>query len=100
VRNFLKKRNLFPKKSSTPGATRWHTIKKVLRLRYGEFLGEEFESVSGHSGHGGRSFAEEDVHKTVWSTYMTNNEHNLVEEKKSATKDAHDHTEIMPIAIV
>jgi hypothetical protein len=65
---------------------------KVLRLRYGEFLGEEFES-----GIGPQSTTEEDhagevdVTEKYGHVHDKDNEHNLVEEKKSVAKEQHDH---------
>jgi hypothetical protein len=55
---------------------------KVLRLRYGEFLGEEFESSIGPQGpdHGS---SEEDVEEKFGHSHDTENEHNLVEEQQS-----------------
>ena len=68
---------------------------KVLRLRYGEFLGEEFESgigpqaeIPGQEDHGDE---EEDVTKKYGHVHDKENEHNHVEEKKSATPDTHGH---------
>ncbi len=64
---------------------------KVLRLRYGEFLGEEFESGIGPQSTTEEDHAgEEDVTKQYGHVHDKDNEHNLVEEKKSAAKD-HDH---------
>ncbi len=64
---------------------------KVLRLRYGQFLGEEFEDqigkVEDHSG-------EEEDHESVVAkfghTHDKENEHNLVAEKKEESH-GHDH---------
>ncbi|HEY5749583.1 MAG TPA: hypothetical protein VIU12_26125 [Chryseolinea sp.] len=66
---------------------------KVLRLRYGEFLGEEFESGIGPQAAGpSDDHGEEDVTKAYGHVHDTENEHNLVEEKKSApAQDHHDH---------
>ena len=66
---------------------------KVLRLRYGEFLGEEFESGIGpQAALPSDDDHEEDVTKKYGHVHDTENEHNLVEEKKSApTQDHHDH---------
>jgi len=65
---------------------------KVLRLRYGEFLGEEFESGIGPQSTPEQDHAdEEDVTEKYGHVHDKDNEHNLVEEKKSATKEGHDH---------
>jgi hypothetical protein len=55
---------------------------KVLRLRYGEFLGEEFESNIGPSSHSEEN--EADVTETFGHSHDTENEHNLVEEKNES----------------
>jgi hypothetical protein len=65
---------------------------KVLRLRYGEFLGEEFESGIGQQSTPEQDHAdEEDVTEKYGHVHDKDNEHNLVEEKKSAAKEDHDH---------
>lgn len=68
---------------------------KVLRLRYGQFLGEEFETtVGGHADaeaehHDHEHEAdEEDVTKTFGHQHDTDNEHHLVPEKAGAD---HEH---------
>lgn len=56
---------------------------KVLRLRYGQFLGEEFEGAIGKSeadDHDGES--SENVMEQFGHTHDTENEHNLVAESK------------------
>ncbi len=66
---------------------------KVLRLRYGEFLGEEFDSGIGpqHEIPEGDSKPEEVV-KKFGHDHDTENEHNLVDDKKgSAKSQPHDH---------
>lgn len=63
---------------------------KVLRLRYGEFLGEEFESGIGpqeNPTEEDHDHEEEDITKKYGHVHDTENEHNLVEEKKGG----HDH---------
>lgn len=55
---------------------------KVLRLRYGEFLGEEFESNIGPSSHSEEN--EADVTEKFGHSHDTENEHNLVEEKNES----------------
>jgi hypothetical protein len=66
---------------------------KVLRLRYGEFLGEEFESGIGPQPATDEDHAgEENVTEKYGHVHDKDNEHNLVQEKKSATKDGHDHS--------
>lgn len=67
---------------------------KVLRLRYGEFLGEEFESGIGPQATIEEAHSEEgDVTQKYGHVHDKDNEHNLVEEKKQGTKEAHAHTE-------
>jgi hypothetical protein len=62
---------------------------KVLRLKYGEFLGEEFESGIGPqnptTGEGAQSI--EEAVKQYGHTHDTENEHNLVEDKKTPHKE-------------
>jgi hypothetical protein len=56
---------------------------KVLRLRYGQFLGEEDESGIGQEAvH--QEDEEEDVTKQYGHTHDTKNEHNLVPQKKES----------------
>jgi hypothetical protein len=65
---------------------------KVLRLRYGEFLGEEFESGIGPQATVEDDHSEEkDVTEKYGHVHDKDNEHNLVEEKKSVAKPTHDH---------
>lgn len=64
---------------------------KVLRLRYGEFLGEEFESSIGPTAtETDESHDDEDPRKTFGHEHDGANEHNLIEEKKS-DRTAHSH---------
>ncbi len=68
---------------------------KVLRLRYGEFLGEEFESGIGpqeNPAEEDHDHEEEDITKKYGHVHDTENEHNLVEEKKGG-HDHHHHAE-------
>jgi hypothetical protein len=68
---------------------------KVLRLRYGEFLGEEFESGIGlqeNPAEADHGHEEEDITKKYGHVHDTENEHNLVEEKKGG-HDHHHHAE-------
>ncbi|HEY0742257.1 MAG TPA: DUF4175 family protein [Chryseosolibacter sp.] len=72
---------------------------KVLRLKYGEFLGEEFESELAPSDEGAEeqveavveeaNEGEEDMAEKFGHAHDTENEHNLVGEKKSG----HNHDE-------
>lgn len=67
---------------------------KVLRLRYGQFLGEEFESGIGPATPVVEDEdEEEDPSKKFGHQHDTKNEHNLVQEKsaKAKTTDGHDH---------
>jgi hypothetical protein len=71
----------------------------VLRLRYGQFLGEEFETSIGetaaHEELAGEKGDEkdEDILKKYGHQHDTENEHNLVADKKGteAEADHHDH---------
>lgn len=68
---------------------------KVLRLRYGQFMGEEFEdqiggaAISIDDDHEDESA--EDVAKRFGHQHDTENEHNLVDQKKAAVPHNHDH---------
>jgi len=62
---------------------------KVLRLRYGQFLGEEDEVGIGQEAIR-LNDEEEDVTKQYGHAHDTKNEHNLVEQKK----DSHKHDEV------
>ena len=55
---------------------------KVLRLRYGQFLGEEDEGGIGQEATGHQEDEEQDVTKQYGHLHDTKNEHNLVEAKK------------------
>ncbi len=64
---------------------------KILRLKYGEFMGEEFESgiaQSSESLEGADDHSHEDVVKNFGHVHDEENEHNLVTEKKTET---HNH---------
>ena len=65
---------------------------KVLRLRYGEFLGEEFQSSVGPQSTITDEQAE-DVEKTFGHAHDTENEHNQVEEKNAGKNPSHTHKE-------
>lgn len=66
---------------------------KVLRLRYGQFMGEEFEDQIGGVVAAPEEHEDETAEETarrLSHQHDTENEHNLVEQKKSTT-DTHDH---------
>ena len=66
---------------------------KVLRLKYGQFLGEEFDSGIGPEAEGTEEAhheEEEDLIKKFGHVHDTENEHNLVAEKKEKD-DHHEH---------
>ncbi|HRI79577.1 MAG TPA: hypothetical protein PLR06_08580 [Cyclobacteriaceae bacterium] len=67
---------------------------KVLRLRYGQFLGEEFEStvVPGATEEDSED-EEADVTKKYGHTHDKENEHNLVKEKTPQKAEDHGHDE-------
>jgi hypothetical protein len=66
---------------------------KLLRLRYGEFLGEEFVSHIGPQATDTEEHeAEEDVEKKFGHAHDTDNEHHLVDEKETS----HNHKESVP----
>lgn len=66
---------------------------KVLRLRYGQFLGEEFETAIARVDEGeGHEAEDEDITKKYGHQHDTENEHNQVAEKKETpTKPDADH---------
>lgn len=65
---------------------------KVLRLKYGQFLGEEFETNIGAPAHQEEvAEDEDDPSKKFEHKHDKDNEHNLVPEKK--TEAGHDHDE-------
>jgi len=65
---------------------------KVLRLKYGQFLGEEFETAIGEPAHEEvEEEEEEDPAKKYGHQHDKENEHNLVAEKKPEA--GHDHGE-------
>lgn len=64
---------------------------KVLRLKYGEFLGEEAESGIGVHGSPAEDDGGDDVTKKYGHAHDTENEHNLVPEKKPEAKETHHH---------
>jgi hypothetical protein len=66
---------------------------KVLRLRYGEFLGEEFDSGIGPHHEIPDTEKNEDVIKKFGHSHDTENEHNLVDEKASKNILEHDHAD-------
>lgn len=71
---------------------------KVLRLRYGQFMGEEFETSIGQAeAHEAEENLEkkegEDIVKQYGHQHDTENEHNLVPDKKGQEKDGHNHEE-------
>ena len=94
----LKERKSISKESFNTRSNSLAYDQKVLRLRYGEFLGEEFESGIGPQGatieddHS----EEEDVTEKYGHVHDKDNQHNLVEEKKSAAKPTHDHMDEDP----
>ncbi|MBN8576175.1 MAG: hypothetical protein J0L66_04500 [Cytophagales bacterium] len=69
---------------------------KVLRLRYGQFMGEEFEDQIGGAAisfEDDQDATAEDVAKRFGHQHDTENEHNLVEQKKAAPHDHKSGTE-------
>jgi hypothetical protein len=68
---------------------------KVLRLKYGEFLGEEFETKIGPIESGEETPTEgEDIASKYGHVHDKENEHNLVEDKKQGGKPTqHQHAE-------
>jgi len=66
---------------------------KVLRLRYGQFMGEEAESGIGiqNTLPSEEDEKAEDVMKKFGHTHDTENEHNLVGDKKQSGSADHDH---------
>ena len=65
---------------------------KVLRLRYGEFLGEEFQSSVGPQSSISNEQAE-DIKKTFGHAHDRDNDHKQVEEKNVDKNLSHQHKE-------
>lgn len=63
---------------------------KVLRLRYGQFLGEEFETAIARVDET-EVESDEDVTKQFGHQHDTENEHNLVADKKKEPEESHEH---------
>lgn len=91
----LKEKRKITKESFNSRSNELGYDQKVLRLRYGEFLGEEFESGIGPQaeipGAEDPDEEEEDVTKKYGHVHDKENEHNLIEEKKSPGRDTHGH---------
>lgn len=71
---------------------------KMLRLKYGEFLGEEFETTIGpaaepHSEENGDDAESEDPLSQYTHRHDTDNEHNLVPEKSGPAHDRQSDSE-------
>lgn len=66
---------------------------KVLRLRYGQFMGEEFETAIGQPTNVQEAVEEEDedLMKQFGHQHDTENEHNLVADKKLGKEPEHGH---------
>jgi hypothetical protein len=72
---------------------------KVLRLRYGQFLGEEFEVQIGEViAEEAEEESAEDIAKKFEHAHDKDNEHNLVADKKSEAQHAHEGNENDPDA--
>ena len=89
----LKERRSIHKESFNARSNSLAYDQKVLRLRYGEFLGEEFESGIGPQATIDDDQAEDDVTQKYGHVHDKGNEHNLVEEKKSASKADQKHAD-------
>ena len=84
----LRERKAIPKETFNSRSNSLAYDQKVLRLRYGEFLGEEFESGIGPQTITGDDHAgDEDVTKQYGHVHDKDNEHNLVEEKKAVKRN-------------
>jgi hypothetical protein len=91
----LKERKQITKQTFQSKSNELGYDQKVLRLRYGEFLGEEFESGIGpqeNPAEEDHDHEDEDITKKYGHVHDTENEHNLVEEKKGG-HDHHHHAE-------
>ncbi len=68
---------------------------KVLRLRYGQFMGEEFETAIGPAEHGEEDHEHDedvDVMQRFGHQHDNENEHNLVADKAKAPVPGHTHS--------
>jgi hypothetical protein len=88
----IREKRTITKKEFNPRSNELGFDQKVLRLRYGQFLGEEAESGIGPvENHAEEEHDEnekpEDMIKEFGHQHDTENEHNLVEEKDPTKKD-------------
>ena len=85
----LSEKKSFSKESFNNRSNNLAHDQKLLRLRYGEFLGEEFESNIGPQSAAEPGDNEGDIVEKFGHAHDGNNEHNLVE-------DGHAHTSEQP----
>jgi hypothetical protein len=78
----LKEKNKFAKKEFNSTSNELGYDQKVLRLKYGEFLGEEFETRIGDATPVEGEESTDDIAKKYTHVHDTENEHNLVDDKK------------------
>ena len=91
----LREKNQILKQSFNGRSNELGYDQKVLRLRYGEFLGEEFESSIGPQGTNTIDDTADEIQKKFGHDHDGDNEHNLVEEKKP-NQSTHKHDEQTP----
>jgi hypothetical protein len=90
----LKEKKRITKESFNSRSNELGYDQKVLRLRYGQFLGEEFESGIGPQAeiHDEKDHDEEDITKKYGHIHDKDNEHNHVDDTKSPAKSDPGHT--------
>jgi hypothetical protein len=86
----LKEKSTLPKESFNNRSNGLAHDQKLLRLRYGEFLGEEFESSIGPDVSVEAGDNENNIIEKFGHAHDGDNEHNLVEDRHA---DTHDHGE-------
>ncbi len=87
----LRERNRISKQNFNERSNELAHDQKVLRLRYGEFLGEEFESSIGPQNSDDHADTRADIEKEFGHDHDSENEHNLVEDQ--AGRSPHKHAE-------
>lgn len=85
----IRERKIISKKQFDARSNELGYDQKVLRLRYGQFMGEEADSgiATEHEDEHDEDEKPEDIIKEFGHQHDTENEHNLVEEKDQAKKD-------------
>jgi hypothetical protein len=86
----LNEKNKLAKKEFNSTSNELGYDQKVLRLKYGEFLGEEFETRIGDAAPVEGEESVDDIAKKYTHVHDTENEHNLVDDKKNKSGNDQD----------